>query len=596
VEERTRELKQEVSERTRAEEAARQQVERISLLNQITRAVAERQDLQSIIQVVLQQLEDHLPVDYGTVYSFDPRSRTLNVLARSPKGETLAAVLGMPLALPVDETPFEGCLRGEQVYVPDCGKLSYAVSQKMVRAGFASVIGAPLTVESRLFGVMVVVRRGTDGFSAAECGFLQGLSAHVVLAVHQAQLYEDLQKAYDDLRHTQQGIMQQQRLQALGEMASGIAHDINNALSPILAFSEVLTRIEPNLSKEGKKFLGHIRTSGEDIAQIVTRMREFYRRRDQHEPLTAVQLNLLAQEVIDLTRPRWRDIPQSRGVVIEMQTSLAPNLPEIAGNSSELREAVANLILNAVDAMPSGGALTVRTRMETPGFPASRTNTRPRIILEVCDCGMGMDTETRRRCLEPFFSTKGQHGTGLGLSMVYGIVERHEGRIEIESTVGVGTTMRLIFLPRALSSIGAAPDVQAAIAPPPMRILCVDDEPIVREALHELLGTDGHKVRTAEGGRQGLEAFQEAIKVGAPYDVVITDLGMPYLDGRQVAQAIKDLSPGTPVIMLTGWGSIMKSEDAPPNMDAMLSKPPRLNELREALWKVRANAIPEKKS
>ncbi|MEW6304359.1 MAG: ATP-binding protein [Verrucomicrobiota bacterium] len=582
VVERTRELQQEIGERSRAEGEARQQLKRITLLNQITHAIAERQDLESILLVVLHQLEDHLPIDFGTVYRVDAQADTFNTLVRGPRSQPLAAQLGMPSIVPIAQTPFRPCLKGELVYVPDGTQLSLPIAQKMSAAGLCSAVAVPLLVESKVFGVLIVVRRMVNGFDPAECEFLRGLSAHVALAVHQARLHQDLQKAYDDLRQTQQAIMQQQRLQALGQMASGIAHDINNALSPVIAYTDLLQRSEHNLSDHAQKWLRNIHTAGEDIAQIVARMREFYRRRDERETLVQVQLNDVARQVVELTRPRWRDIPQSLGIVVEMQTELDPDLPEITGNGSELREALANLILNAVDAMPGGGKLTLRTCREQRAF-GDGAQGKPRVILEVADTGIGMNEETRRRCLEPFFSTKGQRGTGMGLAMVYGIMERHEGKIEVESQPGRGTTMRLIF-PVHKAVAGVAADLPEAAALPPLRILCVDDEPLLRDLLRELLASDGHKVETADGGDAGLAAFEAARQRGETFDVVITDLGMPYVDGRQVARTIKHASPATPVLMLTGWGTMMKSDgDLPAQVDDVLSKPPKINELREAL-------------
>src|SRR2546429_8446866 len=208
-------------------------------------------------------------------------------------------------------------------------------------------------------------------------------------------------------------------------------------------------------------------------------MREFYRRRDKTDALLAVDLNKAANQVIDLTRPRWRDIPQARGIVIELETDFETDLPPIVGNDSELREALTNLVLNSVDAMPEGGKLLVRTRSGRNNAEAGGAS---HAILEITDTGIGMDEETRRRCLEPFFSTKGQRGTGLGLAMVYGVVERHEGKIEIDSELGKGTTVRLIFPVRNIHSAdahdgSASPDMQR------LQILYIDDEPLLRELL-----------------------------------------------------------------------------------------------------------------
>jgi len=201
------------------------------------------------------------------------------------------------------------------------------------------------------------------------------------------------------------------------------------------------------------------------------------------------------------------------------------------------------------------------------------------------DTGVGMDENTRQRCLEPFFSTKGQRGTGLGLAMVYGVMERHGGRIEVQSAPRAGTTVRLVF-PLPITAAAASTHPFGAVEPGvrPLRVLCVDDEPILRSVLIELFSADGHETSAADSGEMGLLMFRQAGVKGRPYDIVVTDLGMPHMDGRQLAQAVKRESPSTPIILLTGWGRIMQEDgDHPGEVDVVLSKPPRPNEMRQAL-------------
>jgi CheY-like chemotaxis protein len=279
--------------------------------------------------------------------------------------------------------------------------------------------------------------------------------------------------------------------------------------------------------------------------------------------------------------------------VIQTRIELAENLPLFVGNESEIRESITNLILNAVDAMPQGGTLWVRTlsRDWTPD-PLQKMG-QSYVILDVSDSGVGMDSETKARCLDPFFSTKGQRGTGLGLAMVYGVMERHEGKIEVQSEVGKGTTMSLIFPIRAHVSISGLNRGVSTRDVTGLHILCIDDEPLLREMLKELLTFRKHDVVTADGGESGINAFLSARKTDNPFDVVITDLGMPYVDGKQVALKIKSESPKTPVVMLTGWGTMMKDDgDIPVDVDMVLSKPPRILELQGTLNNLFADRIP----
>jgi signal transduction histidine kinase/HAMP domain-containing protein len=583
VAERTRDLQSEIVERGKTQEALRQQLTRMGLLNQITQIISERQDLPGILQVVLRQLEDNLPVDMGSVHMQSARDGVLAVAALQEKTPRLAAKADADTRweIALAENGLDDCQSGKTVYLRDTWYLQTVLARQLADAGMRSAVAAPLMVAGRLFGILLVARAGGNGFSSGEREFLRTLSEHVALAAHQARLHTELETAYDDLRQTQQAVMQQDRLRALGQMASGIAHDVNNALSPVVGFAGLLLSYEPNLSPSARKHLNYIKTAGEDVAHIVARLREFYRQRDGREPLFPIKLNQLVEQVIDLTRPRWRDIPQSKGNVVDMHSNLAAHLPEVNGIEGEVRDALTNLILNAVDAMPQGGKCIIRTRAGCVGVGQSHPT---HALIEVTDTGMGMSAETRQRCLEPFFSTKGKRGTGMGLPMVFGVMERHEGKLEIESEPGRGTTVRLIFPLRAKPAAHKGQVSTPAGPLRPLRILCIDDEPLLRELVKEILERDGHTVQAADGGQTGLDAFRQAAGRGRPFDVVITDLGMPHLDGREVAKTLKKESPLTPVILLTGWGAFMKSDgDVPAEVAGVLCKPPQARELRELL-------------
>jgi len=574
-----RDLKIEIGERSAAQEKLQAQLQRLNLLQQITGAIGERQDIQSIFQVVAGSLEEQLPVDFCCICLYEPAQNRLAVSSVGPHSAALATELAMTAQtfIPVDQNGLLRCVSGQLVYEPDISRVPFAFPQRLNSGGLQSLVAAPLRVESLVFGVLVAARREADSFSSGDCEFLKQLSEHVALAAHQAQLNSALQTAYDELRATQQAVMQQERLRALGQMASGIAHDINNAISPVTLYTESLLEKEPSLSPRTREYLQTIQRAIDDVAQTVARLREFYRLREPQLTLVAVDLNRLAKQVTDLTRPRWSDMAQQRGVSIEVRSTLQDNLPLIMGIESELREALTNLIFNAVDAMPEGGTLTLRSYAADAGV----------VCIEVIDTGVGMDEKTRRQCLEPFFTTKGERGTGLGLAMVYGVVQRHSADLEIESIVGQGTTVRLSFtVPnQAVADPLLAP--QAATLER-LHILIVDDDPVLLKSLADTLEVDGHTVTMGRGGQAGIDTFRVAHERGEKFDVVITDLGMPQVDGRKVASAIKALAPAMPVILLTGWGQrLIADGDIPPGIDQVLSKPPKLRELREALGRCR---------
>lgn len=551
-----------------------EQMARLDLLNRITRAIGERLDLPSIFQVITGNLEDKLPVDFICICLYDETSEQLSVSSVGIKSGPVATKMGLGerARFPVDQNGLGRCVQGQLVYEPDISLVDFPFARLLVEQGMRSLVLSPLIVESTVFGVMVTARRDPESFSSMECEFLRQLSEHAALAAHQANLYSALQQAYDDLRFSQQTILQQERLRALGQMASGIAHDINNAISPVTLYSEFLLEKEPDLSPRAREYLQIISRASEDVASTVARLREFYRQRESKMNLLPMQLNLILDQVIELTRARWHDIPQERGVVIEIETDFSPSLPPIMGVESEIREALTNLFFNAFDAMPNGGTLTLRTRLAG----------EDQVRLEISDTGIGMDEDTRKRCLEPFYTTKGQRGTGLGLAMVYGIAQRHSADLEIDSAVGIGTTVRLLF--QVSDTIGSVPAGEVFPKPFPLKLLVVDDDPLLLKSLFDILTGDGHSVVIANSGKLGVEAFLAAREEASPFDVVLTDLGMPYMDGRKVAAAIRAASSSTPVILLTGWGQRMLAEgDIPPYVFRVLSKPPKLADLREAL-------------
>jgi len=574
-------LHENLQERAAAQEKLQSQVARLDLLQRATHAISERQDLDSIFHVVVRSLEDNLPIDFACMCTYDATARRLSVASIGPKGMTRAAMLQIRqgTALPIEQNGLSRCVQGVLVYEPETSQLDFPVPRRFAAAGLHALVAAPLLVENRVFGVLLAARSQAESFSSGDCEFLRQLSEHVALAAHQVELYTRLQQAYEDLRESQDTLLQQERLRALGQMASGIAHDINNAISPVTLYTDALLETETQISAQGRDYLRVIRRAIDDVGQTVARMREFYRQRERSSDLAPLELNPLVNQVLALTSARWRDLPQERGIVIDVRTELASGLPKILGTESDIRDALTNLVFNAVDAMPEGGTLTLRTRQVAQS-----------VELEVRDSGAGMDDETRRRCFEPFFTTKGERGTGMGLAMVYGMVQRHDAQIEIESALGVGTTVRVQF--KIAPSVTATAAKPAATRPHrPLNLLVIDDDPLVAQSLLHVLNHAGHTVTTADGGQAGIDAFAAANRQKQSFDVVMTDLGMPYVDGRAVAAAIKSMSPRTPVLLLTGWGQRLSTEQTVPEyVDRLLSKPPKLIELSAALAELTAES------
>lgn len=576
-----------ITERKQAEEKLRMQLARLDLLNRITRAIGERQDLPSIFQVVLRSLEEHLPVDFGCICQCDPTRESVSVSSVGPRSMDISALVNMKpnTRFDIRQNGLGRCLMGHLVYEPNLATVEVPLTRRLAQSGFCSLVIAPMLVESSVLGVLIVCGRAVNRFSSTDCEFLRQLSEHVGLAAHQSELHGALQEAYNELRQTQQATLQHERLRALGQMASGIAHDINNALSPVALYADHLLETESGLSRSGREQMETISRAVDDVAATVARLREFYRQREPQLTLTCVSLAPVVQQVVDLTRARWRDMLQESGSVINLKLDLADDLPAIMGVESEIREALTNLVLNAVDAMPHGGTLTLRTSSHTDGAVADGKLPK-RLFVEVSDTGIGMDEEARRRCLEPFYTTKGERGTGLGLASVYGVVQRHGGDIVIESEPGKGTSVRLIFSEAELGGPAAGQLTPVRSVRSRLRILAIDDDPILLKSLRDILEADGHLVTAAANGQEGVNVIEVAASKDEIFDAVITDLGMPYLDGRKVASAVKATFPATPVILLTGWGQrLMAEDDIPPGVDVVLGKPPKVREIRDALAK-----------
>jgi signal transduction histidine kinase/ActR/RegA family two-component response regulator len=377
-----------------------------------------------------------------------------------------------------------------------------------------------------------------------------------------------LERALDDVGQAHAAMLRQERLRALGELASGIAHDFNNSLSLIIGFAELLladaeTALAPDEVRTNVRLI-HSAATG--AAAVVGRLRDFYRSRFEGELFQPVNLNDVIAQATSLTQPRWRSLAQAAGRTIRLESVLG-QVPPVDGREADLREALTNLLMNALDAMPTGGTLTVRSRAVDE-----------HVIVEVSDTGVGMPPEVRARIFEPFFTTKGEAGTGLGLALVHSIVERHHGEIHAASAEGRGTTftIRLPAARREQASPIAGPESDRVRD---LRVLLAEDEPALRQILVSYLKIDGHEVTATADGAEAIQAFR-----AGQFDLVVTDRAMPNLGGDQLAAEIKRVSPGMPVMMLTGLGDLMQElDDRPDGVDVVIGKPIGLAGLRVAL-------------
>lgn len=374
----------------------------------------------------------------------------------------------------------------------------------------------------------------------------------------------------EELRGAQEQLARNERLRALGELASGVAHDFNNLLASMLGHTQLL--LAEHSEGPVADDLRVIERAALDGAATVRRLQSFAQT-SRSLPSEAVSLSEIIAESLAITRPRWRDEPQSRGVQIEIVRELA-ELPPFAGDGPALRELVMNLLINAVDAMPEGGVIRLYTRL----LPAEQSPLgETTALLELSDTGQGMSDEVRTRIFEPFYTTKGRAGTGMGLAMAYGIVQRHQGVISAQSQPGRGSSFTVLLPTRAAHAEQVAPSTAAAAAPPQLRVLVVDDDEIVRRTLARLITRLGHQVDEAASGEEALR------RLGAGrYALLCTDLGMPGMSGWELIERARAGDARLRVLLITGWGEQIEADEARlRGADAVLGKPFDVNRLQQ---------------
>ena len=546
----------------------RRRVEELSVLHDLSRAVTGQLDRAAVIEALRREVARVLAAENMAVVLCDDERGDLEIAIRIAGGVEDTAP---PRRFPTDECGLVSvvlqqnrALRSDD-YAAACEE--YGVVPVTTSVGLRYWLGAPMVAGERAVGV-ILLRGGNRPFTEGDERLLINIAHLAALAMSSARLYEERTRAFGELAAAQDQLVRTEKLRALGEMASGVAHDFNNLLASILGRAQLLLRRVKDPQQE--KWLHVIERSALDGAQTVKRLQEFTRiRRDQ--PLLPLDLGDVVRDALEITQSRWREEPLSRGLTIDVHTALSP-VPRILGDAAELREVFTNLILNAVDAMPEGGALTLGTALVDA-----------QVVATVGDTGHGIPAAVRDKIFDPFFTTKGQRGTGLGLSMTYGIVSRHGGTITVESVEGRGTTFRAAFPPAVGGTAGAAETTAADQTPARgVRCLVVDDEPTVRTVLADILTAAGHEVVDLDDGAEAIARFR-----AEPFDLVLTDLAMPRVSGWQVARAVKHTAPTVPVFLVTGFGVELSPDERRANgVDAVLVKPLQIQEILDAVAEV----------
>ena len=364
----------------------------------------------------------------------------------------------------------------------------------------------------------------------------------------------------------EEGLVQAERIRVVSQLASGVAHDINNDLAVILGYSEYLLAKSENLDESERHALDAIQKQAQGCAETVRRIQVFARRVPR-DKFTYFSINEAIREVVELTEPSWRSGNKQSWTGIKLETSLQ-RVPPVHAHYASLKEAVASLVNNAVAALPEGGTISLRTR-----------SSDGEVVLEVADDGVGIDPRDINRIVDPFFTTRGPASSGLGLSIAYNLVSQSGGKLSVDSQQGVGTTFtaRLPAAPAEFAILpeaeGRAPEVAS------LRILVAEDETLVAGMLRTFLESVGHNVTVCLDGAEAIETFEKQ-----EFDLAVVDIGMPEVDGWAVSRRINELRPDVPIIVATGWNmTVEDGRDQGATVDSVLIKPFAIADLIEAV-------------
>jgi PAS domain S-box-containing protein len=502
----------------------------------------------------LQSIVDNAPVAI-VYFNTAGVAITANAAAIAHYGHPPSEVIGHHHTEFLNDTPpslFESVCEGTPFHAshyvhrrPDGGKVICDVSLLPVRDGQGAVTGLLLLS----FDVTELVAAQQEAEAARKSA-------------------ED---ALTEVRTTQSQMLQMEKMRAVGELASGVAHDFNNALMAILGYTE-LAEDDIEDPQALTAHLAIIKKAAQDASSTVQRLQRFARQRvaTHGEP---TDLNAVVKDVVELTRPRWRDAAQKEGSLYEVRTVLMP-LPPIMGEPSGLREVLMNIVYNALNAMPHGGRLTLTTRRHGA----------EEVEVEIADTGIGMAPEVADRIFEPFFTTRGVEGSGLGLAVSWTIVQRHGGHIAVESVPGQGARFFVRLPVGLLEQSPRQPSTRRPAELAEVSVLVVDDEPIVASVLTSILSRRGLRVTAVNSAREALECLRQE---GDAFRLILTDHGMPGMTGLQLIAETKRLYPQLPVLLLTGWGeTVLQNHTAEALPDEVLGKPINQSDLLDAVHRV----------
>ena len=549
---------------------------RMSILLDAGRELIARLDSDRIQRVAVDVVEHSIESLSSAFVRYNPSSHSWTFHALGLRGN----VLGQPSdTVSAAEMPFsDDVLLGRAFTRRKLGGGRHAFDATTLAAGFSGYMAVPVPYERALQAALIAAWRDHDVPLPEETWFIETLAVQVSLALHNASLYEQLDASLGALKRAQDQAGHAHNLQALGQVASGVAHDFNNSLTTILGLSDWLLHELPG-DTPFYADLETIRTAAQDAAAMVRRLQMFGRLRPhvRHDTHEVVDLAAVARAVVDLTRPRCQELAVKTGRSFDVLADPASG-PTVSGSAAELRELLVNLVFNGLDAMPEGGEVRITTSLAGD-----------KAVVTVSDTGVGMDDDIRGRIFEPFFSTKGHKGNGLGLAMCEGIAQRHGAALTVESAPGKGTTFTLAFPPAPAARHESGPLASPAAAPRAFTVLVVDDRADVRDSLAAMVSSLGHAVTKAPDGAAALDTI-----IARRFDVLVTDLGMPGMNGIELARNVAACRPETAVILITAWGSEFDAEAAGAGVH-VVPKPVTMATLGQALSDAVARHTPARR-
>jgi PAS domain S-box-containing protein len=551
--------------------------QRLAVIGTLSRIVGSSMDIKEVYQAFTNEIKDVIDFDHASIAMVE--GEQLRFYAVSSVTET---AMGDGVVVPILGSATEWVVDNRRTNIEDdfAVERQFPIDDVYFEEGLRSMIRVPLFYKDEVFGSFNLAIRRPNAYGDRERGILEQVAGPIAAAIENSRLFirvkeheEELIKAYDELKVAQDYMVRSERLRALGEMAGGVAHDFNNILAIVLGRAQLA--LEDVKDEKLKKDLQIIEQTAIDAASTVRRLQDFARVRVDRA-FEEVDINQVVNGALEMVESRQMELKERQGIIIEVNYQPGKLAP-VLGDASEMREALVNILFNSIDAMPQGGRIDIKSWRDGKW-----------VALSVSDTGVGMSEETRLRIFEPFFTTRAPRGSGLGLAVTYGIITRHGGRIEVESGEGEGATFNIRLPVSSGAAVKKQPERKAA-AVENAAILLVDDDVEVSQVLELMLKQMGHRVTTVNTGEAAVNTFE----IGK-YDLVITDLGMPDMPGSDVARAVKDIRPGTPVLLITGWGVQLDREELP-EVDGVVAKPFSKETLSQQLAKLLAPKKRKKK-